>query len=164
MAKLSAFKIDARACRDGEFVSLGAEFGGMEIKTRALTDAYSDAIAARLRQAARSHQGRTEQVPIAEVRRIRFECLRDHVWCGELRGAENDDGTPAAWADMLAIMEDPSGIELFEAAAAAPLRVGARQADDLRDAVGNSPTPSAIISPGADTPDSSTEPKNKVRI
>jgi hypothetical protein len=73
MAKISTFKINFRAQKEGEWVPPGEEYGDLEILTRGLTDTYFDAQAARQRRAAVGFNGNVDKLPLAIRRAINLD-------------------------------------------------------------------------------------------
>ena len=95
MAKLNTFSRDGDAMRNGEWVNPGTEYGGIQIRTRALGAAYADARAGRLKRAARE-AGREDLIGQAEKNRIDIEALCETCLL-DVRGLQHDDapdGTP----------------------------------------------------------------------
>lgn len=141
MVDVSSFKRDARAMRDGEWINPGPEYGGLEIKCRALAHQYLDAQAAKLRAAARGYDDDVSRVP-SEVRgRINIDCLIEHGLL-DVRGL-TDGGEPIGFAEFCELLRDPGAGELTSLAFTCCGRVGRQRAADLQAAAGNSVPASA---------------------
>lgn len=150
MTKLSNFRVDPKALREGEWQPLGEEFGTIEVLTRGLTDKYEDARSARQRLAAKAYGGDAEKLKVAVRKRINTECLVEFCLM-DVRGVDDDDGSPLSiekFGQMLVSGEYP---DVLQACFQAAQRVGKQTAEDLEDAVGNSSPLSATDSSGDDT-------------
>jgi hypothetical protein len=140
MVDLSTFKRDARAMRDGEWVSPGPEYGDLMIHTRALGPRFQDARAARLRAAGK--QFLTEDRIPSEVRdRINTDTLVDECLI-DVRGLA-EGGKAIDFKRFCELIRDPAYGELNNAAFIAAGLVGRSQQADIEAAVGNSQTASA---------------------
>jgi hypothetical protein len=143
MIDLKSFRRDGRAMKDGAWISPGPEYGALEIHTAAIGPRYRDHVAAAIRAAAKKHLSE-ERIP-AEVRdAINTEaliatCLMD------VRGL-SDGGTPITFARFCDLIRDPEYVELNNAAFIAAGLVGRQLAEATEQAVGNSPSTSAITS------------------
>ncbi|MGC2853956.1 hypothetical protein ACM64Y_00640 [Novispirillum sp. DQ9] len=138
MAKISAFKIDSKARQEGEWVRLGGEFEDIEIHTRALTDAYHDAVANKLRKAARGFGGDENQVPTAHRRKINVDCLIAHALLEPaVRNLKDDQGNDVTHGQFLDMLRDPDYLPLVTACFMAAARVGTMVEQDVEDAEGN---------------------------
>jgi len=140
MAKLSQFRVNAAAQRDGEWVPAGDEFGDIEIRTRALTDAYFDAQARRLRAAAARlpapDTGLVDRIPMADRRAINRECLIEHVLL-DVRNLAHDDERPVTVAEFADLLRQDDYAELLVACFRAAGQVGQRRAETIQAAAGN---------------------------
>jgi hypothetical protein len=141
MAKLSTFKTNSRALKEGEWVRPGEEYGDLEILTRGLTDTYFDAQAARQRRAAVGFGGNVDKLPVAIRRAINLDLLIEHVVL-DVRNLEHDDGTKVTFDQFTQMLRDPDYAELATACFAAASLVGRRRAVDVEDAVPSSAAPS----------------------
>jgi hypothetical protein len=141
MAKISTFKINSRAQKEGEWVPPGEEYGDLEILTRGLTDPYFDAQAARQRRAAVGFNGNVDKLPLAIRRAINLDLLIEHVVL-DVRNLEHDDGTKVTFDEFTQMLRDPDYAELATACFAAASQVGKRRATDLEDAAPSSERPS----------------------
>lgn len=139
MAKLSQFKIDSGAVKEGRWIRVGEEFEDLEIQCRGLTDAYFDAQANRQRRAAQSLGGDVQRLPTAIRRAINLACLIDHVLLDPpARNLFHDDGREVSGPEFLELLRNPDFPELFLAVFRAATQVGQRVATDIEDARGNS--------------------------
>ena len=135
MAKLSSFKRDSKAITEGEWVRVGDEYDDLEIHTRGITDAYTNAQAARQRKAAIGFGGDVEKLPIEIRRQINTDLLIKHVLI-DVRNLE-DNGNPVTFEQFCDMLRDPDYTELVGACFKAALMVGQRRGADLEEAVGN---------------------------
>jgi hypothetical protein len=149
MAKLALFRIDGRAVREGEWVSV-EEYGDLEILTRGFGDEYTDAQARRQRQAAKAFGGDTDKLPVKIRRQINIECLIAHV-VRDVRNLEHDDGTPVAFPEFCDLLRDPDYPGLLLASFQAAAQVGARREIDIEEAVPPLAPSSGTGSSGGDT-------------
>ena len=136
MPKLSAYRIDPSIRHDGEWVALGDEFGGIEIRTRGFTDAYTDAKNARLRQVARAYAGDVMKIPTAAQREIVIEAMIAHVLVG-VRGAQNDDGSDTTFAQFCDAIRLPDYEDVYVAVVNACAQAGRARAEEVRAAAKN---------------------------
>lgn len=139
--KTSSFKRDARAMRDGEWVSPGPEFGEIEIKTKAMLPSYYDAMNAKTAREARRAGGEAK-IGQAFRNKVIVDCMIEHCLM-DIRGLEHDDGTPVLFAEFCEMIQDESFSELATMAIQATAQVGRSREDELVAAVGNSPPSSA---------------------
>ncbi len=136
MAKLSSFSRDGRAMREGEWINPGAEYGGLEIKTKAMSAAYADARAARLRRAARMAGGE-HKIGQDERNAIDLACLIETCLL-DVRGLEHDDGSEVTFKEFCELLPKPEHSELAILAFNCAGQVGQRHADQVEAAEGNS--------------------------
>lgn len=151
MVDISSFRRDARAMRDGAWVSPGPEYGALEIFTRAIGHRYRDHVAAATRAAAKQYLSE-ERIP-AEVRDgIATEAL---ITCCllDVRGL-SDNGQPVTFARFCDLIRDPAFGELNNASFICAGLVGRQQGEERDAALGNSPSTSASTSaaPSLQTP------------
>lgn len=150
MTKLSAFRVDPKAVRDGEWQPLGEEFGKIEVLTRGLGNKYEDMRAARQRLAAKAHNGDTDKLKMAVRKRINTECLIECCLM-DVRGVDDDDGSPLPFEKFCTMLLSDEYPEVLQACFQAAGRVGKRSVEELEDAVGNSPRLSGTDSNGEPT-------------
>ena len=141
MADLSAFRVDAKARQEGQWVRVGEEFLDLEVLVRGLTDRYTDAVAARSRQAARSYGGDVQKLPAAIARGIVVSALCDHVLL-DVRNLKDGD-RDITIDEFKQLLRDENYFELVNAVLRATALVGQARAEDLMEAVGNSGPASA---------------------
>lgn len=140
MAKLSGFKVDAAAHKEGAWVQPGPEYGDLEFLTRGFTDEYRDAMAARQRRAAVGFGGDVTKLPASIRRSIMVDCLTKFV-TRDVRNLEDDNGQPIDFATMCPLLSQPAYDDLLSAALQAAAIVG-RQTDlDVEDAIPSSVAP-----------------------
>lgn len=142
MANLSLFKVDSAAIEAGEWVRPGEEYDDLEIRTRGLTDAYTDARAARMRKAAISFNGDQAKIPAAISRNILIDCLTKHVVL-DVRNLSDASGAPILFPAFCDLLRDPDYADLVLAVIKAATQVGIRKATDASDDAGNSAPRSA---------------------
>jgi hypothetical protein len=140
MAKLSGFKVDAAAHKDGAWVQPGPEYGDLEFLTRGFTDEYRDAQAARLRRAAVSLGGDPTKIPAAIQRSIMVDCVTRFV-LRDVRNLEDADGQPVDFPSLCALLHKPEYPDLLTAALQAAAVVGRQTAQDVEDAIPSSVAP-----------------------
>ncbi len=138
--KVTSFRRDAKAMRDGEWVSPGPEFGDVEIKTRAMMSAYYDSLNAKTAREAR-RVGGENKIGQQFKNRVIIEAMIDHCLL-DIRGLEHDDGTPITIAEFRDMIREEDYAELATMALQATIQVGRQRDDELQDAVGNSPAAS----------------------
>lgn len=136
MAKLSAFKTDSKAVAEGEWVRVGEDYDDLEIRTRGMTDAYTNARDARHRKAAVGFGGDVSKLPVEIRRRINIDCLATFLVL-DVRNLTDDDGAPVTVDAFKDLLSDPDYDDLVTACYRAASQVGKRKADDLADAAGN---------------------------
>jgi hypothetical protein len=136
MAKLSAFRQDAKAIAEGEWMRVGEEYGDLEIHSRGFTDEYFDAQAALQRQAAVGLGVEVSRLPSKVRRRINIDCLIQHVVL-DVRNLTHDDGPAVTFDEFCGFLRDPSYVELVTACFKAAGKVGQRRTAELEDALGN---------------------------
>lgn len=141
--KVGSFRRDARAMRDGEWVSPGPEFGEVEIKTRAMLPAYYDALNARTAREAR-RVGGANKIGMKFQNSNVVDCLIEYC-LQDIRGLEQDDGTAVTFDQFCEMIRQEDFAELAAMAIQATAQVGRCRDDELQDAVGNS----APVSAGA---------------
>lgn len=142
MAKLSRFKADLARVNDGAWVTLGEEYGEIEIKTRGFTDVYNDARGAKIRRAASRYGGDALKIPQAEVRAILIELLIKHCLL-DVRNLEDEKGEPVSFALFCDLLQEDQFSDLYGAALAAANLVSTEREQDLADSKKSSPKPSA---------------------
>ncbi len=137
MAKLSIFKINSNAVRDGEWVRVGEEFDDLEIQTRGFTDQFNDVRAAKLRRAAQlGHSGDVARLPAADFREINIDCIAD-LCLQDVRNLVDEAGNKVGFADFCALLRHPDYPKLYEAVLRAIGQVGIIRAQSVQAAVGN---------------------------
>ncbi len=137
MAKLSNFKINSNAVRNGEWVRVGEEFHDLEIQTRGYTDQFTDARAARMRDAARRLcAGDVTRLPAAEFRAINIECIIEFC-LQDVRNLVDDADAPIGFADFCALLRQADYTHIYEAVLRAVGMVGIIRAETVKAAVGN---------------------------
>lgn len=141
MAKLSSFKRDAKVRESGAWISPGDEYDGLEILTRGFTNAYRDAVAAKMRQAAVPFLTDQMRVPAATRQMITVDCLVEHVLL-DVRGICDDAG-PVPFAKFCDLLRDPLYDDLYTAVVKASAQADQIKAATAGDAAGNSAAPSA---------------------
>jgi hypothetical protein len=132
---INSLKRDARAMRDGEWVSPGPEYGTLEIKTRALGPRFQDARAGAMKLAARAHLTE-DRIPSEERERIVTEALITECLL-DVRGL-TEGGQPVDFKRFCVLVRDPAYGELNNAAFIAAGLVGRARQAATTDAVGNS--------------------------
>ena len=143
--KVGSFRRDARAMRDGEWVSPGPEFGEVEIKTRAMLPAYYDKLAALTAREAR-RVGGENKIGMEFRNRSIVACLVEFC-LQDIRGLEHDNGEPVTFEQFVEMIGQEDYSELATMAIVATAQVGRSRDDELSDAVGNSLPASRINSP-----------------
>lgn len=139
MVDISSFRRDAKAMRDGEWVSPGPEYGDFKVHTRALGNKFHDAVAARMKLIARNYGGE-DRIPSDVRADIGNEELIKHCLIG-IDGL-NDGGVPVTFERFCQMIKDPSYGELSNAVFLAASMVGRNRTADLKEAAGNSERPS----------------------
>ena len=134
MVDISTFKRDANAMNSGEWVNPGTEFGGIEIKAKALGYAYIDLQAAELRKAARKFGGE-DRIPSETRAAINLDCMIRTALI-DVRGV-TVDGAPLSFDTFCELLRDPAYGELANVAFIACGMVGRQRAADMEDAAGN---------------------------
>ena len=147
--KVGSFRRDARAMRDGEWVSPGPEFGEVEIKTRAMLPAYYDKLAALTAREAR-RVGGENKIGMEFRNRAIVQCLVEFC-LQDIRGLEHDDGKPINFDEFVEMIGQEDYAELATMAIVATAQVGRSRDEDVADATKNLPPASPIISGGAVT-------------
>jgi hypothetical protein len=138
--KVGSFRRDAKAMRDGEWVSPGPEFDDVEIKTRAMLPAYHDKLAAlRAREARRV--GGEAKIGMEFMNRAIVDCLIECCLL-DIRGLTHDSEpgepvVPVMFEEFVEMIKDPGYAELAAMAVQATAQVGRARDEDLQDAVGN---------------------------
>lgn len=133
--KVGSFRRDAKAMRDGEWVSPGPEFGEVEILTRAMLPAYFDAVNAKTAREARRVGGEAK-IGQAFRNKVIVDCLIEHCLM-DIRGLENDDGSPVSFEQFCDMIQQEEFSELATMALQATNQVGRSRDDELADALGN---------------------------
>ena len=134
--KVGTFRRDARAMREGEWVSPGPEFEDVEIKTRAMLPVYHDQYAIRVAREARRVGGEAN-IGIEFRNRLVVDLIIAHCIL-DIRGLEHDDHTPILFEEFCEMIRDESYADLAAMAIKATGAVG-RARDDVReDAIKNS--------------------------
>lgn len=138
MAKLSDFRTDTRAIKDGAWIRVNAAlYDDLEIQTRGYTDDFIDAQARRLARAAEPFGGDQTQIPNAVRRQVNAGLLREFLVLG-VRNLNNDAGEPVTLDEFLAMLDDPAYYRLSRAAFEAAGRVTTQVGAQVTAAVGNS--------------------------
>ena len=152
MAKLSSFTRNAVAMREGEWINPGAEYGGLEIKSKAMGAAYSDMRAGEIRRLARRPGGEAkigaEERNVIDIEALNKTCLLD------IRGLEHDDGSPVTIAEFKKMILKPEYQELAVIAFQCAGQVGQTNAALIEEAEGNLSNASPSTSSGPITPTS----------
>lgn len=134
--KVGSFRRDAKAMRQGEWVSPGPEFGEVEILTRAMLPAYYDALAARTAREARRVGGEAK-IGMAFKNKVIVDCMIEFC-LQDIRGLENDDGSPVTFEQYVEMIREEDYAELATMAIQATAQVGRTREDAKQDAAGNS--------------------------
>lgn len=140
MVDISTFKRNAVAMEAGEWVNPGSEYGGIEIKAKALGFAYLDLQTAELRKAARRYGGE-DRVPSETRAAINLDCMIRTALL-DVRGLTVDD-KPVSFEAFCVLLCDPAYGDLASVAFIACNMVGRQRAADMEDAAGNFAPPSA---------------------
>lgn len=136
MARLSSFRVDSKAVEEGAWVSPGAEFDDLEIRTRGVTDTYNDQRNAKMRRAAIRFGGDLAKVPSAISRGITVDCLIADVLL-DVRNIIDDDGKPILFDKFCEMLHSPDYIDLVVACLKAAAIVGLSKANEIDDAKKN---------------------------
>lgn len=138
MARLNAARRAPETFTTGEWVALeGDGVDGIEVLTIGFGDAYTDAKNAATRRAARAYHGDASEIPTAAQRRIVIDAMTTHA-IRDVRGAENDDGTPANLeAFTAALLDQPANLALYIATVNAVALAGTRRAEETTAAAKN---------------------------
>lgn len=142
MASLSRFKTDLSRVNDGAWITLGEEFGEIEIQTRGFTDTYLDSRQSRMRRAATRYGGDLQKIPQADVRAILIDLLIKHCLM-DVRNLEDQNGDPVTFALFCELLRDDQYVDLYGAALQAATQVTAEREADLADSKKNLAKPSA---------------------
>ena len=142
--KVGSFRRDAKAMRDGEWVSPGPAYGEVEIRTRAMLPSYYDRLAAMNAREAR-RVGGEDKIGMSFKNSSIIEALIDHCLL-DIRGLENDDGSAVTFAQFCEMIRQEDFAELATMAIVATSQVGRSREDELADATKNSPRPSPTTS------------------
>ena len=143
MVNIATTRVNSAVATTGEWLELADEFAGASIHARGFTDAYHDAIAARMRKAAVRFRGDASAVPIGVRRAINVECLITHALTGPrdghqgVKGLENENGTPMTFRDLCDALQDRDYTPLLAAVTVACATAGTVRDDDITDAAGN---------------------------
>lgn len=135
MATLKSFRRDARAMREGDWVSPGAEFDGLEIRCRFLGFDYADAVALKTRQSARLPGGE-DRLTSEQRSRINLDAMIETALL-DVRGLQDDTGAPVPFADFIDMLRDPAYGQLATLAFQCCMMVGRQRETDRQDAAGN---------------------------
>jgi hypothetical protein len=136
MAKLSDFHLNVKAMREGEWVSMGAEFGDLEIKTKAMGDGYHKMQSDLLRREARLAGGE-DKIPAVKKREINVKCLVECCLL-DVRGLTQDDGvTPVSFKEFCELLAEEAYAEMAVLALRATIEVGTKRAAKKEEAKGN---------------------------
>ncbi len=147
MAKLSAFRLDAAAISDGEWITVGVGGDTFEIRTRGFTARYRDALNALRRDAARkANRGLVpgaipfspDNLPPTVDDACQGEALAQHCIL-DVRGLQQDDGTAVTADDFRAMLTDrDSYVALLVLALNAASSVGQARTEEAQEAAKNS--------------------------
>lgn len=149
MAKLSAFKLNAAAISDGEWITVGVGADTFEIKTRGFTSRYRDALNSLRRDAARKANrglvpGATPFTPDSLPPTLDDLCQGEALaqYCVlDVRGLQQDDGTPVSIEDFRQMLTDrDSYVSLLVLALNAASSVGQARTEEAQAAAKNSGT------------------------
>ncbi|MFC0410962.1 hypothetical protein [Roseomonas elaeocarpi] len=149
--KLSAVTIVAPTDPQGDWIAPGGEFDDLEVLTVGITDAFTDAQAARHQKLARSWGGDATRAPVRLLRKANMDCLLAHSVFG-LRNLKDDDGNDVPWEQVKKMVYEEQYRPLANAMFAAANLATARRAADIEDAEGNSAPSSSSSSNGAAGP------------
>ena len=128
---------DPDKMKAGEWISLGAAFGNVEVKCRAAINAYSDDLTERRRALARQFGG-GDRIPAAEDEKSIIEALIATVVLDVRAPAGvTIGGKPVNREAFVELMRHGGAQDLVSAVLLAYNRVGRQYADDTKDAVGN---------------------------
>ena len=136
MAKLSTFSRNAKAMKEGDWVNPGAEYGGIEIKTKAMNSEYADARANALRLAAREFFGNEAKIGSEKRNKIDIQALIDNCLL-DIRGLEHADGRPVSIDEFNQMILEPQYGELAIIAFQCAGQVGRVNANMVEEAEGN---------------------------
>jgi len=136
VALLGKLRVDRNKVQDGEWKSPGEEWEDMQLLVRGQTDQYRDAVAARMRAAARDYNDDTRRVPSKIARAIVVECLIEFVFI-DVKNAELRKGEPIDAAQYIELMRSEDYPTLVDAVLVASGMVGRTRAADLEEAKGN---------------------------
>lgn len=128
---------DPVAMRTGEWQPLGPEYGGIEVKVRAMAGAYTDDLANRRRALARQHGG-IDSIPTDAESKAITEAVIKTVLI-DVRGGKADtlDGEPVALENFSELLREGGAVSLVNAIMQASARVGHVRESDAAEAVGN---------------------------
>ena len=135
MVDISAFQRNAAAMRDGEWLSPGVQYPGIEFKCRALGHEYLDAFARNTKIQARLVGGE-EYLSAEQKARINIDALIETALL-DVKGIE-ERGVPVTLARIAEMMRDPAYAELTGMVFNCASRVGRLLAADFEDAAKNS--------------------------
>ncbi len=139
MAKLSRFKANTNKINDGDWVTLGEEFGNIEIKTKGFTDKYNDARQARIRRAALRFAGDSNKIPAADLRKIIVDLLIENCLL-DVRNLQDENGIEVTFDVFKELLYDPNFLDLYMAVISAAAAVTNEREADLEDTKKNLPT------------------------
>lgn len=142
MAKLSSFRVNAKAISDGEWISPGEEYDDLMFKVRGLTDSYRDSLARKLRNAAKGFGGDQSKIPSTLFRAAICDALNEHVLL-DVKNLAHDNGKIVTIEEFRKLLPTVEYTELREAVISAATRVGRNTAEDIAEAGEPSAQPSA---------------------
>jgi hypothetical protein len=138
MAKLSAFRSNTKAIKDGAWVRVNeALYDDLEIQTRGYTDEFVDAQTMRLIRAAEPFNGDQTRIPNAVRRAVNAGLLREFLIL-DVRNLADDDDQPVTRESFLTMLDDPTYKVLARACFEAASRVSNQSAEQVKAAAGNS--------------------------
>lgn len=123
MASLSNFRVNSKAIRTGAWVRAGDEYGDVEFHVRGVTDAYTNALNASFRRAARPYGNDVRKIPAEVNRKVVIDAIDEHLLL-DVRNLEDDKGKPIDIEVFRVLLRDPNYPDLLEAVSRAAAQVG----------------------------------------
>ena len=133
--KLSSLTRNARAMREGEWISPGVEYGDLEICLKAIGGKYADERAAKMKFAAR-RAGGMDKIGFEIQNKIDIETLIETCLI-DVRGLEHEDGTPVTLAEFRDLLQLPESRELATITFTCAGLVGQKLEAQKEEAAGN---------------------------
>ncbi|CEF40790.1 hypothetical protein ACLEIY_10220 [Acetobacter tropicalis] len=137
MARLSDIKIDSAAIADGVTVPV-EQYPGLKITVRGFTDAFRDAQARRLAQAAQKFRNDVSRIPFAVRRQINSGLLSEFLIVN-VDGLYSDDAetVPVTLEEFKNLLANPDYRNLADACWDAAALVNTGAAEQVEKAEGN---------------------------